>query len=191
MGQGRARIRALTRRAAPVAGTLVMALAAGSALAAGATTGRSPGAPTHRPRLVVDVRGRLGLAVALPPLAAGDVQQRTVTLRARGNAPVAAAALTVIAPGATSAISRNGFALRVDRCSRPWVAASGTALRCPGRVRTIVRWLPVGGRMSTRRIGSVPARGAAWLRVSLRLPANAAADQEGRSLRLRYRFTAA
>jgi len=48
------------------------------------------------------------------------------------------------------------------------------------------------GELHAASVRSAPAAGgSAYLRISLRLPAGAAADQQGRSLRMRYRFTIA
>jgi len=192
MGNGSARLVAAVRRTAPAVGGALALLTAASALAAGASTAGAHGhALAPRPHIVVGTHGRHGLAVPLAPFAAGDVQQRTVALRARGRTPIAAAALTVVAPGATSALRRHGFELRVDRCSRGWSAAPGADMRCAGHVRTVLAWSAAEGRLTTRAIGRIRAGGSAYLCISLRLPADAAADQQGRSLRLRYRFTVA
>jgi hypothetical protein len=192
MGNGRARLVAMVRAVAPACGSAAMLIGAASALAAGASAVGGHGhGPTRRPQLVVDTRGPRGLAEPLAPFAAGDVQQRTISLRARRRMPIAAAALTVIAPGASSALRRNGFEVRVDRCSRRWSLTAGGGLLCAGRVRTVLGWSAAQGRVTSRAIGRIRAGATAFLRVSLRLPADAAVDQEGRSLRLRYRFTAA
>jgi hypothetical protein len=190
MGKGRARLVAAVRRAAPVLGGTVMLAAAAGALAAGASAG-THGSAAARPQLVVDTRGARGLDAPLTPFAAGDVEQRVISLRTHGGMPVAAAALVIVAPGATSALRHRGFEVRVDRCSRGWSPSPGGGLRCAGHVRAVLGWRAAEGRLETRAIGRIRAGGTAFLRVSLRLPAGAATDQEGRSVRLRYRFTAA
>jgi hypothetical protein len=177
--------------AVPVLGIGATLILAASALAAGASSATPhPRSAVRRPHLVADVRGRRGLVVPLAPFAGGDVQQRTISLHARGRTPITAVALTVIASDATPP-PQGGFQVRVDRCPRPWSSAAAGGLRCRGGVRTVLGWHPVQGRLATSAVGPIRRGRPAWLRVSVRLPAAAGTGQEGRSLRLRYRFTAA
>jgi hypothetical protein len=190
MGKGHARMAAAMRAAVPAFGAGATLILAASAVAAGTSSaGPHPGSAVRRPHLVADVRGRRGLAVPLAPFAAGDVQQRTISLHARRRTTVMAAAVTVLAPDATSA-PPGGFQVRVDRCSRPWSSAAAGGLRCRGRARMVLGWHPAQGPLGTHAIGGIRRGRTAWLRVSVRLPVTAGAGQEGRSIRLRYRFTA-
>ena len=192
MGKGRAHMVATMRAAVPAFGAVSTLILAASAVAAGTSAATTHArAAIRRPHLVVDVRGRRGLALPLVPFAAGDVQQRTISLRIRERTSIAAAALTVIAADAKSVPARPGFQVRVDRCSRAWSPAVGGGLRCRGSARMVLAWHPAQGRLGASPIGRIRRGQTAWLRVSVRLGANAGSDQEGRVIHLRYRFTAA
>jgi len=122
-------------------------------------------------------------------LAAGDVQERTATLRDRSGGGIAALVVDVV----ESHRSRGGpdaLEVRIDRCSRPWVVASTASLRCSGRLDGKVAWRRVGGGVTGAALGGTVA-GPVYLRISTRMPATAGEDQEGFAARLDYRFTAA
>jgi hypothetical protein len=189
MGQGRARARSRLRRAAAVSASLVLAVTACSALAASASAGSSRRPAAARIDLRIDTGGPLGLSVPLSPLAAGDVRERTATLRDRSGGGIAALVVDV----AESHRSRGGadaLEVRIDRCSRPWLLASTASLRCPGRLDGKVAWRRVGAGIARAALGGTDA-GAVYLRISTRMPATAGEDQEGFAARLDYRFTAA
>lgn len=193
MGQGSARIRSRTVRVLAVCGSAAMALAAFTTLAAAAWIRdvQYPRAPHIA--LLVDTGGTLGLSVPLPPLAAGDVQERTVTLRNGAAGPLAVVAVTVVASGGSplATDARYGLRLRIDRCSRPWVPTKTATLRCPGTQAQLMGWKPVALGIAGRRVGGVASGGAAWLRISAQLPAAAPANFQNLAAQLQYRFTAA
>jgi hypothetical protein len=193
VGQGCAPIRSRVVRVLAVSGSAGITFAACATLSAAAWVAGSPTARAAHVALTIDTSGPLGLSAPLPPLAAGDVQERTVTLRNGDPGPLAAVALTVVT-SAGSPLERDaqyGIGLRVDRCSQPWVASNAGTLRCPGTQTALLDWRPVALGISGRSVGGVPAGGAAWLRISARLPAAAPASFQDLATRLQYRFTAA
>jgi hypothetical protein len=180
-------------RVLAVCGSAAMALAAFTTLAAAAWIRdvQHPSAPHIA--LVIDTTGPLGLSVALPPLAAGDVQERTVTLRNGDPGPLTAVVVTVAASGGSPLAqdARYGLRLRIDRCSRPWVATKTAALLCPGTQEQLMGWKAIALGVAGRSVGGVPSGGAAWLRISAQLPTSAPPSLEGLAANLQYRFTAA
>jgi hypothetical protein len=193
MGQGSARIRSRMVRVLAVCGSATMAFAAFTTLAAAAWIRdvQHPRAPQIA--LLVDTGGTLGLSVPLPPLAAGDVQERTVTLRNGAAGAVAVVAVSVTAAGGSllATDAGDGLRLRIDRCSRPWVATTTATLRCSGTQAQLMGWKPVALGIAGRSLGGVANGGAAWLRISVQLPAAAPANFQGLTAGLQYRFTAA
>jgi hypothetical protein len=193
MGQGSAQIRSRMVRVLAVCGSAAMALAAFTTLAAAAWIREVQHPRATRIALLVDTTGPLGLSVPLPPLAAGDVQQRTVTLRNGGGGPLSVVAVTVVASGGSPLAqdARYGLRLRIDRCSRPWLATKTATLRCPGTQEQLMDWKAVALGIAGRSVGGVPSGEAAWLRISAQLPAAAPANLESLAAQLQYRFTAA
>jgi hypothetical protein len=189
MGQGCARIRSRLLRLLAVFVCVVVSLGAFSALAASAWVGGSLRRHAQHIAVSIDTSGALGLAVPLPPLAAGDVRQRTVTVRGRARDRIAALALTITDSGG-SPLQRRTLELRVDRCSQEWTVDPTHTLRCPGTLRQVIGWQPVSADVPDRSVGSVAPGAAAWLRVSTRLPAAAPATVEGLAIHLQYGFTA-
>lgn len=187
MGQGCARIRSRLLRLLAVFVGVAVSLGAFSALAASAWVGGSLRRHAQHVAVSIDTAGSLGLAVPLPPLAAGDVRQRTVTVR--GRARIAALALTITDSGG-SALQRRTLELRVDRCSGPWTVTPTHTLQCPGTLRQVIGWQPVSDDVPDRSVGGVAPGAAAWLRISTRLPAAAPAAAEGLAMHLQYSFTA-
>jgi hypothetical protein len=190
MGQGCARIRSRLRRAGVASSSVAAAVLAGLALAASATAGSAHRINPSRVHVHVVTGGPLDVSVAVRPLAAGDVAQRTVTVRNDGRTPVAALALGVAASHGPRAAS-DALELRVDRCSVQWATAPGGGLQCPGRLQPKLPWRAVAVGIPGTSLGGIAVGGRAWLRVSLRLPANAGSAAEGITDRLDYRFTAA
>jgi hypothetical protein len=189
MGQGCARIRSRLLRLLAVFVGVAVSLGAFSALAAAAWVGGSLRRQAGHVAVSVDTAGALGLAVPLPPLAAGDVRERTVTVRGRTRDPIAALALTITDAGG-STLQRRTLELRVDRCSRPWTATPTRTLRCPGTLQQLIGWHPASDDVPDRSVGGVAPGASVWLRISTRLPATAPAAVEGLAMHLQYRFTA-
>jgi hypothetical protein len=188
MGQGRTqrgrRVRAAARSLAVLAALGVFYAAAAYAHGGHPKIG-SAGS------LHVSMSGTLALDADASNLAAGDVVARTATLENRGNGAIGAIALDVrVTRSSDLDRDRSGLQIRVDRCSTPWTAGAGTALRCAGRVSEIVGWRPLAASRSPWPLGSLPARSTEYLRVSLHLPADALATLAGRRTTLEYRFTA-
>ncbi|HEY7257436.1 MAG TPA: hypothetical protein VH459_00125 [Gaiellales bacterium] len=188
MGQGRTqrgrRLRAVARTFAVVA-----ALGVFYAAAAYAHGGHAKAGPTGS--LHVSMSGALGLAADADDVAAGDVVARTATLENRGKGAIGAIALSVgVTRSSVLDRDRAGLQIRVERCSTPWTAGTGAALRCTGRVSEVVGWRPLAASRSPWQLGSLPAKSSEYLRVSLQLPANAPSTLAGRSTTLEYRFTA-
>jgi hypothetical protein len=189
MGQGRSqrgrRVRAVARSFAVLA-----ALGVFYAAAAYAQSGHPKAGPAGN--LHAAMSGTLGLDADATGLAPGDVAVRTATLDNRGKSAIGAIAFSV-AVTRSSALDRDpraGLQIRVDRCSTPWTAGSGTVLSCAGRVSEVVGWRPLAASLSPWQLGSLPAKASEYLRVSLLLPANAGAPQAGRRTTIEYRFTA-
>jgi hypothetical protein len=189
MGQGCARIRSRLLRLLAVFVCVVVSLGAFSALAASAWVGGSLRPHAQHVAVSIDTAGTLGLAVPLPPLAAGDVRQRTVTVRGRARDRIAALALTITDSGGSS-LQRRTLELSVDRCSRAWTVTATHTLQCPGTLRQVIGWQPVSADVPDRSVGGVAPGSAAWLRISIRLPATAPAAAEGLAMHLQYGFTA-
>jgi hypothetical protein len=187
MGQGRTQ---RGRRVRAVARSFVVLAALGVfyAAAAYAHSGQPKGAPAGS--LHVAMSGSLGLDADATAVAAGDVVARTATLENRGPGAIGAIALTVdlTRSSALDRDSNSGLRIRVDRCSAPWTG--GPTLRCTGRVSEIVGWRPLAASRSPWQLGSLPAKSAEWLRVSLQLPPDASSDLAGRRTTIEYRFTA-
>jgi hypothetical protein len=140
--------------------------------------------------LHVAMSGALGLGTDATTLAAGDVVARTATLENRGQGAIGAITLSVdITHSSTlDRDPRSGLRIRVDRCSTPW--ATGSALRCTGRLSEVVGWRPLAASRSPWKLGSLAARATEWLRVSLQLPDDAESEVAGRRTTIQYRFTA-
>jgi hypothetical protein len=181
MGQGRTqrgrRVRAAARSLAVLA-----ALGVFYAAAAYAHSGHLRAGPAGS--LHVSTSGTLGLDASISSLAAGDVIARTVTLDNRGKGAIGAIALSI------EVTRGSGLEIRIDRCPKPWTVGTGKALRCAGRASRIVGWRPLAASRSPRRLGSLPARSSAYLRVSLRLPGDATSSFAGRRTTIEYRFIA-
>jgi hypothetical protein len=79
--------------------------------------------------LRVDTGGRLGLSAPLPPLAAGDEQQRMVTLRNDDRSPIDEVTLGVLASGS----SPSGQATRMGSDAVSIAAPVRGYRRAPGR----------------------------------------------------------
>jgi hypothetical protein len=181
MGQGRSqsgrRVRVVARSLAVVAALGVFSAAAAYAHGGLPKAGRA-GA------LHVSTSGTLGLEVGAADLAPGDVVARTATLENRGKGPLGAISLAVRVAGG------SGLQIRVDRCSAPWTARTGAALRCPGRASEVVGWRPLAASRSPWQLGSLRAKSSDSLRVSRTLPTGAPAGAAGRGTTIDYRFTA-
>jgi hypothetical protein len=188
MGQGRTqhgrRLRAVGRTLAVVAALGVFYAAA--AYAHGGHPNAGPAGSLH-----VSIPATLGLDADAEDVAAGDVIARAATLENRSKGALGAIALSVgISHSSALDHDRSGLRIRVDRCSTPWTAGTGPALRCAGRVTEVVGWRPLAASRSPWQLGSLPAKASEYLRVSLQLPADAASRLAGRSTTLEYRFTA-
>jgi hypothetical protein len=181
MGQGRTqrgrRVRAVAQSFAVVAALGVFYAAAAYAQGGHAQSG--PAGALH-----VATSGTLGLDADASDIAAGDVVARTATLENRGRGAIGAIALSV------DATAGSGLQIRVDRCSTAWAGGPGIALRCPGRDSELVGWHPLAASRSPWQLGSLPSRSSEYLRVSLRLPADAPSAVSGRRTTIEYRFTA-
>jgi hypothetical protein len=188
MGQGKTQ---RGRRLRAVARTFVVVAALGVfyAAAAYAHGGHPKTGPTGS--LHVSMSGALGLGTDADDVAAGDVVARTATLENQGKGAIAAIALSVgVTRSSVLDRDRSGLQIRVDRCSTPWTAGTGSALRCAGRVSEVVGWRPLAASRSPWQLGSLPAKSSEYLRVSLQLPADASSTLAGRTTTIQYRFTA-
>lgn len=155
MGQGRSqrgrRVRAVARSFAVLA-----ALGVFYAASAYAQSGHPKAGAAGN--LHVAMSGALGLDADAAGLAPGDVAARTATLDNRGTGAIGAIAFSVdvTRSSALDRDPRSGLQIRVDRCSTPWTAGSGAALRCAGRVSEVVGWRPLAASRSPWQLGSLP-----------------------------------
>jgi hypothetical protein len=188
MGQECARNRSRLRRLLAVLAVATGSLATFAVVSAAAWAVHARGSQTQPPTLSIDPGGPLGLSAPLPLLAAGDVAQRTATVRNSANTRIPAVALTIAESGG-SALQRDALQLRVDRCSQPWASTPESTLRCPGTVQQLIVWQPSATNVTNRNVGAIPPGGAAWLRISIRLPETAPETTEGLAINLRYQFT--
>jgi hypothetical protein len=173
-------------RAASTAGVGV-AVAGTLAVAAPADPLAPMTAKAAAPNLLIDTGGALGLSVGADRLAPGDTLSRRLTVHNAGTRTVALALAATRVPQDATPLQ-----LRVDRCSKAWVAppTGAPTLTCPGTVTALGAWRPLAAAGAQVALGSLAGAKTAWVRVQLRLPQDTPATAAGTASRVAYRVTA-
>jgi hypothetical protein len=174
----------LLRSVFVVGGVAILAALGASAVFAGASPGHIGGKPT---KLLLAGRGLQRAARVAP----GDRIERTVTLRVNGRGSLRIVALRVTTKRKSLLTGRRGgLRLSLERCSRPWKRVGhSSAYKCRGTTTKLLTRVPVLGKRKLKGL-VVRRESKARLRLTLTLSSGAGNALQGKTTKLRYRFTA-